>query len=395
MTDEDLICEVRAWLSSNWTPANTSKPQGAALLEWRERVHAQGYAAPSWPTVWGGLGLSETQSKLVEQQFRAAGAPGSGQDRTNIAANTLLRYGTDAARTELLAGFVTGKFATCLLYSEPGAGSDLAAVRTRADRENDSYVVTGQKVWTSAAQAADFGLLIARTDWDAPKHAGLSYFICPMKQSGVEVRPIHQINGESHFNEVFLDAARLPAAYLLSTEGDGWKVMQTALAYERLIMAEGATERRKGTDTTGLDVIALARSYGKLDDPVIRRELAEAIAWRRLNSLNGQRAKAAAEAGESSPLMSLGKLAMSRVLHNDARVRRLIIGARSLLDGPEYPEAEDINYRSLHAYMNSIGGGTDQIQRNIIGERVLGLPRELEVDRSIPFRESLAVKSSA
>ena len=394
MTDEELIAEVRAWLADNWDEQGQRARHASSALEWRRAVHAAGWAVPAWPAAVGGRGLSPEQSKLVEAAFRRVRAPGSGIDRTNIAANTVLQFGTERARTELLDRFVTGEAQMCLLYSEPGAGSDLAGVLTRADRDGDHYVVTGQKVWTSGASTADYGLLLCRTDWDVPKHAGLSYMVCPMKQAGIEVRPIHQINDESHFNEVFFDAAKVPAHYLLASEGQGWKVMQTALAYERLVMGEGAVERSGEQVDPGRDLVAFARRHSRLEDTVIRQRIATAVAWRRLNTLNGARAKSAAEAGEASPLMSLGKLAVSRVLHEDAAVRREILGAKALLDGPAGSDPADMNFRSLHSYMNSIGGGTDQIQRNIIGERVLGLPREVEMDRNIPFRDSMGVKRS-
>jgi len=176
------------------------------------------------------MGISPEQSALIEAEFRERRAPGSGIDRTSIPANMVLQFGTDQARADMLAKFATGEAAYCLLYSEPGAGSDLASVRTRAERQGDHYVVNGQKVWTSGAMMADYGLLLCRTDWDVPKHAGLSLMICPMKQPGIEVRPIHQITGDRHFNEVFLDNAQVPVGYLLSQEGTGWKVIQTALA---------------------------------------------------------------------------------------------------------------------------------------------------------------------
>ncbi|MBB3860975.1 alkylation response protein AidB-like acyl-CoA dehydrogenase [Novosphingobium hassiacum] len=396
MTDEDLITEVRDWLADNWEPVRFQDTHSNGPLIWRQMVHARGFAVPSWPTAFGGLGLTPDQSKLVETEFRKVRAPGSGQDRSQIGANLVMQYGTDQARTDLLEGLITGEFTYCLLYSEPGAGSDLAAVRTRADLADDHYVINGQKVWTSGAATATFGLLLARTDWDVPKHAGLSFLVCPMKQEGIEVRPLHQINGDSHFNEVFMDNVRVPAAYLLSTEGNGWKVMQKALAYERLIMGEGSAERArsKQSQDSRVDLVTLAKAHGRLGDASLRQEIAQAIAWRRLNEYNGQRAQAAVASGEASPLMSLGKLAMSRVLHNDTRIMREILGAQALFDDPSFADAQDMNYRSLHAYMNSIGGGTDQIQRNIIGERVLNLPREVEWDRDIPFRESQAVKPS-
>jgi alkylation response protein AidB-like acyl-CoA dehydrogenase len=199
-------------------------------------VHARGFAVPSWPHSLGGLGLTLGQSKLIQVEFAKVGAAGAGVDRTNIAANILLKCGTQAARAELLDRFVTAELPICLLYSEPGAGSDLAAVRTRADRNGDDYVISGQKIWTSGARDAAFGLLLARTDWNVPKHAGLSFFFLSMRQPGIDTRPIHQINGDSNFNEVFIDGTHVPARYLVSNEGDCWKVIHAALGYERLIM---------------------------------------------------------------------------------------------------------------------------------------------------------------
>lgn len=396
MSDDALIAEVAAWLAANWDDEARAMPEVA----WRRRVHAAGWAVASWPTEEGGRGLTVEQSKLVKRAFDRAGAPGAGIDRRNIAAMTVRQFGTARLKADVLEKLITGEIRMCLLYSEPGAGSDLAGLRTRAERRGDRYVVNGQKVWTSGAMTDDYGMLLCRTDWDVPKHAGLSFMICPMKQAGIEVRPIHQITGERHFNEVFLDNAEVPADYLLAREGAGWTVMQAALAYERMVMGEGSVERSaegpsdiRATDP-GLELVAFARRHGRLGDPVLRQRIAQAVAWRRLNALNLARGKAESEAGAGSPLLSLGKLAMSRVLHEDAAVRREILGAKSLLDGPAGSDWADMNFRSLHAYMNSIGGGTDQIQRNIVGERVLGLPREIEVDRAIPFREALAARKA-
>jgi alkylation response protein AidB-like acyl-CoA dehydrogenase len=277
----------------------------------------------------------------------------------------------------------------CLLYSEPGAGSDLAGIRTRADRQGDHFVANGQKVWTSGAAVADYGMLIARTDWDVPKHKGISFFFCPMKQPGIEVRPLRQITNESHFNEVFITDAIIPAENLLGPLNGGWQVLNTALAYERSSMGEGARGPRSGVKeaTNEEPLIALAREADRLHEPGLRQDIAQTIAYKKLNALNAARGKAALKQGTSSSVMSLGKLAMSRILHEEARVRTEILGAQSLLEGEDYPRAEDANFLSLNAYFTSIGGGTDQIQRNIIGERVLGLPKEPEVDKTIPFRD--------
>jgi alkylation response protein AidB-like acyl-CoA dehydrogenase len=385
---EELRAEVRDWLARHWTglPAEGDVWRASPeRIAWLEAVLDAGYAVPGWPPAWHGRGYPEELAAVIEQEFAAAGAPGARQDKYNIAANTALKYGTDTLKRDIIRDVLTGRAATCLFYSEPGAGSDLAAVRTTAVRDGDHWVVNGQKVWTSGAATADYALLIARTDWDVPKHRGLSYFVVPMRQPGIEVRPLVQVTGESHFNEVFITDATVPGEYLVGAEGDGWRVLQTALAYERSIMGDGARTARHGTLAD--DPAGLARAHGRLGDPVIRHHLAKVLALRDLNALNSTRAKAAAEQGTSSPVMSLGKLAMANILHAEARLRTEIAGAETLLAGEENPEADDINFLALNAFFTSIGGGTDQIQRNIIGERVLGLPKEPEVDRNIPFRQ--------
>jgi len=390
-TEEDLRAEVRTWLAANWTglPA-AAIDQGSfgaadpARSAWLDQVLAAGYAVPTWPADWYGRDYPKELADVIEQEFAAAGAPGAVQDRHNIPANTALTYGTERVKREFIADVLTERKRSCLFYSEPGAGSDLAGVRTTAVHNGDHWVVNGQKVWTSGAKTADFALLIARTDWDAPKHKGLGFFFVDMHQPGIEVRPLVQITGESHFNEVFITDAVVPDEYLLGAPGEGWRVLQTALAYERSIMGDGARGSRHGQAD---DLIELARRHGRLDDPRLRDDLAGVLALRELNALNNARAKAGAEQGTSTPVMSLGKLAMARILHEEARLRTEIIGAEALLAGADNPEADDVNFLVLNAFFTSIGGGTNQIQRNIIGERVLGLPRDLEADRNVPFRE--------
>lgn len=388
-SQEALRDEVRAWLHANWPGRDPEAPHG-----WLAKVVEGRWAVPRWPAVWMGRDLDDEHARIVESEFAAVGAPGAGQDRTNLWANTLLARGTDALKEKLVLPLLRGEVGMCLLYSEPGAGSDLASVRTRADRQGDHFRVNGQKVWTSFAATADYGMLIARTDWDAPKHKGIGFFFLPMKQPGVQVRPLRQITGESQFNEVFLTDAVCPQENLLGEATDGWGVLQTALAYERSAMGEAARGPRRGMGQSAPaddPLIALAREAGAMEDPVLRQEIAKVVILKRLNALNATRAKADMRQGTSSSLMSLGKLAMSRILHEEARVRTLILGAESLLDGPDHPRADDTNFLTLNAYFTSIGGGTDQIQRNIIGERVLGLPKEPEIDRDVPFR---AVRTS-
>lgn len=397
VTDEALREEVRAWLADNWRAeiAETLAKEGFSWgaseerIAWLSLVLEGRWSVPRWPAEWYGRGLSDDQAKIVEQEFARVRAPGSGQDRMNLWANTLLAAGSDALKKQLIGPLLKNEVNMCLLYSEPGAGSDLAGIRTRADRQGDHYLVNGQKVWTSGAAVADYGMLIARTDWEVPKHKGISFFFCPMKQPGIEVRPLRQITDESHFNEVFITDAIVPAENLLGSPGSGWQILNTALAYERSSMGEGARGPRSGVAEASNEepLIALAREAGVLDDPVLRQDIARAIAYKKLNALNTARAKADLEQGTSSSIMSLGKLAMSRILHEEARVRTDILGAQSLFEGEQYPRAEDANFLALNAYFTSIGGGTDQIQRNIIGERVLGLPKEPEVDKTVPFRD--------
>jgi alkylation response protein AidB-like acyl-CoA dehydrogenase len=289
----------------------------------------------------------------------------------------------------LIPPSIRGETKWCLLYSEPGAGSDLAGLRTRAQRDGDDWIVNGQKVWTSFAATADYGLLIARTDPDVPKHNGITFFMFPMRQPGVEIRPIHQITGESEFNEVFITDARVSDANRVGAPGEGWSVLQRALAYERRLMGDLArtsqSARKPQADNDSL--IEQARSFGVLDDSDIRQEIARVEAYAAVNRWNTRRAKATADRTEATTLLALGKIAMSRILHETARVQTQIIEAESMLCGSDHPVGDAVTFRALNAYFTSIGGGTDQIQRNIVGERVLGLPKEPDPYRKSPFRD--------
>jgi alkylation response protein AidB-like acyl-CoA dehydrogenase len=383
MSDDDLRTEVREWLQQNWTP-------GVDKSRWGQLVFDAGWSVPSWEPEWYGRGLSDKQSRIVAAEFAAAGAPGVGHDRADLFACTLHDAGSEEQKRRLLPPALRGESKWCLLYSEPGAGSDLAGLRTRADRDGDNWVVNGQKVWTSFAKQADYGLLVARTDWDVPKHNGISFFMLPLAQPGIEVRPIHQITGESEFNEVFITGAVVTAANMVGGPGEGWAVLQIALGYERRLMADLARTSRGVTklqDQPKNALVEMARECHRLDDPHIRQQIARIDALVAVNRWNTQRSKAAAARGEASPLLALGKVAMSRILHETARVQTEIIGAESMLAGPDNPVGDEVTFRTLNAYFTSIGGGTDQIQRNIIGERVLGLPKEPEPYRNTPFRD--------
>ncbi len=382
MTDDDVRAEVRQWLADNWDP-------NLERARWAQLVFEAGWAVPSWEPQWWGRGLTDPQSRIVAAEFATVGAPGTGHDRANLFACTLHDLGTDEQKHRLIPPSIRGESKWCLLYSEPGAGSDLAGLRTRAERDGDDWVITGQKVWTSFAKSADYGLLVARTDWDVPKHAGISFFMFPMRQDGVEVRPIHQITGESEFNEVFISGARVPNANLIGEPGGGWKVLQTALAYERRLMGDLARTSREArkpqADSDSL--IGMARQAGKLDDSFIRQEIARVEEYAAVNRWNTQRAKSTRDKIEAATLLALGKIAMSRILHETAKVHTAIAGPDTMLMGPDNPVGDAVTFRTLNAYFTSIGGGTDQIQRNIVGERVLGLPKEPEPYRNTAFRE--------
>lgn len=382
MSDEELVAEVRDWLARHW-PAEDRASYAQAVVD-------AGWAVPSWEPQWHGRGLSDRQSRLVAAEFTAVGAPGCGHDRANLFACTLHDRGSEEQRRRLIPPSIRGESKWCLLYSEPGAGSDLAGLRTRAERDGDDWVINGQKVWTSFAATADHGMLIARTDPDVTKHNGIGFFMLPMRQPGVQVRPIHQITGESEFNEVFLTDARVPAANLIGGPGEGWSVLQVALGYERRLMGDLARTARRGERSepdAANRLVELAREFGRLDDSGIRQQIARVDALAAVNRWNTQRAKVSADRAESAALTALGKLAMSRILHQTAAVETEIVEAAAMLCGPENPAGDGVTFRTLNAYFTSIGGGTDQIQRNIIGERVLGLPKEPDPFRDRPFRE--------
>ncbi len=382
LTDDDVRAEVRAWLADNVDPA-------LGRADWSQKVFDAGWSAPSWEPTWGGRGLSSAQSRLVAAEFANVGAYGTGADRADMLSCTVRDLGTEEQKHRLIPPSVRGETRWCLLYSEPGAGSDLAGLRTRADRDGDDWIVNGQKVWTSFAKTADYGLLVARTDWDVPKHKGISFFIFPMRQPGVEIRPIHQITGESEFNEVFITDARVPHANLVGEPGGGWAVLQLALAYERRLMGDLARTAKSARDLKpdADSLIGMARAAGVLGDAHIRQEIARAESLATVNRWNTQRAKTTTDRTEAATLMALGKIAMSRILHETARIQTEIVGPESMLTGSDNPVGDAVTFRTLNAYFTSIGGGTDQIQRNIVGERVLGLPKEPEPYRDSAFRD--------
>jgi len=241
LSNDELAAELNAWLDAHWDDERRCA-KGTDRLDvksWLGTILDAGYSVPTWSPQWFGRGYDSRQARVIDDILKARRVIGRSQDRYNLGAVTVYRLGSEQLKSALLREMLTGAH-SCLLYSEPNAGSDLAGVRTKAEwvagEDGGEYVITGQKVWTSNAKGAAYGMLLARTDWDVPKHSGITFFIFPMNQDGVDIRPINQITGESEFNEIFINEARVPARNIVGELNGGWKVLQTALAYERLIM---------------------------------------------------------------------------------------------------------------------------------------------------------------
>ena len=357
-----------------------------------------GLAWVYFPTDSGGLDLPRGLQSQVEDELTAAGAPpGGGGARNGIgmgmAAPTIAAYGTAEQQREFLRPLFTGEHIYCQLFSEPGAGSDLAGVATRAVRDGDTWIVNGQKVWTSSAQNAQRAILVARTDPAVPKHQGLSYFVCDMTDPGVDVRPLRQITGEAEFNEVFLTDVRVPDANRLGAEGGGWKVATTTLNNERVAIGTMAGGVRE-TGTIG-KVTEAWRTQPELRNPAMHDELMRLWVEAEVARLTGLRLRQRLVAGQPGPEGAGMKVTF-------ARLAQAISGFEIELhpeEGFRYddwtmrqPDSVDFigrgpGYRYLRAKGNSIEGGTSEILRNTIAERILGLPPEHRVDKEIAWKD--------
>ena len=401
--------EVRAWLDAHWTADKRS----VGLVEWRNELADSGWGMPTWPKEWFGRDLAQALQPVVDEEFARVDAVGVAKTGIRLlAAATLLEHGDDAQKTRYLRRILTGEDTWCQLFSEPGSGSDLAGAASRAEFDGEKWIVNGQKVWTTSAHHADYGLLLARTDWEVPKHQGLTYFILDMHQSGVEVRPLKQMNGHASFNQVFFTDALVPPENQVSAVGNGWQVAITTLAHERrgAIGLQGQAhagnlqgrvyeEERRETEIAlepykwypqragRVDlVVERANITGRIEDPVARQEMAKLLAMAHGAQWTARRARAAQEQGRpQGPEGSLGKLASSNVARQASHVHTLIAGADAMLSGKDGALDGLIAEILVSVPATSIAGGTDEIQRNIIAERVLGLPKEPRLD-SGPFR---------
>jgi len=407
LTEDDVAAQVLDWFNDAWDP-------DLSLIEWRALLVDSGWAVPSWSSDWLGRDLPAWADRVAHHTIRRAGGVsvplGGGM---GLAAPTMYDHGSDELKHKFLRPTLTGELAWCQLFSEPVAGSDLAGLKTTAEQDGDEWIVNGQKVWNTSADHADMGILVARTDWDAVKHAGLSYFVIDMNQEGVEVRPIEQMNYYNSFNEVFLTEARVPHENMVGALGDGWKVARGTLAHERRFSSDRSVYFKPQVSGRVIDeakleaaeylktyewypqrmgrpdlVIERAKAMGKIDDPVLRQEMMKLHSFQRASEWTAGRAKAARELGRPPGSEgSIGKLAVSEIARRCNHVHSMISGANGMLKESNDPIDSVIAEVLVSTPAQSIAGGTDEIQHNILGENMLGLPKEPAVDRGMPFRD--------
>jgi alkylation response protein AidB-like acyl-CoA dehydrogenase len=418
--------ELQDWLKDNWDPDLT-------VAQWWERLGLSGWAAPALPRNAFGRELSRADAVRVGQTIGAFGAlPAPGGLGMLLAAPTIATHGTPEQIEAYVRPIVTGQRAWCQLFSEPGAGSDLAGLGSKAVLDGEEWIVNGQKVWTSGGHYADMGMLIARTNPDAPKHQGISYFAMDMHQPGVDIRPLKEMTGHALFNEVFMTDGRVPASALIGGLHNGWAVANTTLAFERSGLGAGGggavssaiagtvaghlgkragdfvsqTNSPSGPGPSAAAVRAgglklflhYARKSGAVNDPTVRQDLARLYTLGEIGRFNNERVKAARSKGQDIPGMAnIGKLSMSNIVRLQRDLGLRLLGPFGTLHAYTDEQRRSLDALTddtrltmmtglaLHAQAPPIYGGTDQIQRNIIGERALGLPKEPGIDTKAPF----------
>jgi 3-oxochol-4-en-24-oyl-CoA dehydrogenase len=373
--DHPVRQEIRAWLADN------PKPSGRDLAE-------AGLVVPHWPKPWG-READPLQQLLIDDELKKAGVQrpinpiGIGH-----CGPILVLYGTEEQKQRYIPPMLAGEEIWCQLFSEPGAGSDLAGVSTRAERHGDEYIVNGQKVWTSLAHTAAFGILLARTDPDVPKHQGLSYFLIDMRAPGVEVRPLIEMTGQHLFNEVFFTDARIPAENLIGEENNGWNMARETLANERVSLSRGGLQW--GWGPTAKDLVNLVREQGGAPNQVMKHRLVDAYIEGEILRIHGLRMVAAAVSGRPGPESSLRKALSDPHGQHVFDLAKDLAGTAGLLRhaGPMGGDATWWADGFLFAPALTIGGGTSEILKNVIAERMLGFPREREADADKPWSET-------
>jgi alkylation response protein AidB-like acyl-CoA dehydrogenase len=377
--------EARAWLDAHaipkghpddfslgmWTGAYDEDTYIARCRSWQRVLYDGGWAGITWPKEHGGRGGRPIEQVIFGQEQADYGVhTGALMISIGMAGPTILAHGDDDQKARFLGPMLRGDELWCQLFSEPGAGSDLAGLTTRAVRDGDEWVVTGQKVWTSSPDRARWGMLLARTDTSVPKHRGIGYFLLAMDTPGIDIRPLRQMTGESHFSEIFLDDVRVPAANMLGGPGDGWDIARTTLTSERSSIAGGM-------GATPAALAAFAARFGTDADPVVRQRLADAhIRYELLRFLRYRSQTALSQGRAPGAEASVMKLAFARYMHALTATAIDAQGAHGLLGGDDVADDGMWLRRFLHSPSLRIAGGSDQIQANIMGERALGLPRE-------------------
>jgi len=357
----------------------------AAVKSYQAALFDAGLAGLTWPTEYGGQGLPADAQTIFNAEAADYDVPtrvvGIG---LGMCGPTLLVHGNDAQRERFIRPLLRGDEVWCQLFSEPEAGSDIAAVQTRAVRDGDSWVVNGQKVWSSVAHYADWGLALVRTDLDAPKHDGLTMMVIDMRTPGVEIRPLRQMDGGANFNEVFFTDVVVPGERVVGDMNDGWSVARTTLTNERYAVSGG----RQGNTSVAAPVLRLARELGIVSSAVMRQELARLYTMDFVLRQLQERARQSREAGRRpGPEGSVAKLVNSRLQGRAAALRLELIGASGVACDVDDALSTSLMASFVGSPAARIGGGTDEVQKNILGERVLGLPREPSSDRGVPFRE--------
>ncbi|MCZ7526925.1 MAG: acyl-CoA dehydrogenase family protein [Acidimicrobiia bacterium] len=375
--DEAFRAEVRDWLETNLTGelagarglggSGREHEHHDLRLAWERRLGEAGWIGLAWPEEAGGRGASLVRQVIFAEEYARADAPARVNHMgEHLLGPTLLAFGTEAQKERFLPPILRGEELWCQGYSEPDAGSDLANVQTVAVRDGDEWVITGQKVWTSLAQWADWCFVLARTDRTAPRHRGLSYLLCPMHQDGVEIRPIVQLTGTSEFNEVFFDGARTAADSVVGEVNDGWRVALATLAFERGV---STLAQQIGFGRELDAVVAAARARGLVADPVVRSRLV--TTWIGLRLLRFNALRTMSGEGEPGPEASISKLAWATWHRALGRLAVDVLGPTV-----ELPQHDRLRRLFLFTTADTIYGGSNQIQRNLLAERVLGLPKE-------------------
>jgi len=373
--DDPRRRQVRDWLDAN---PNAS---GRTLAE-------AGYVAPHWPAPWG-LGADPITQLIIDQEFRAAGVQRpSNTIGIGWAGPTIIEAGTQEQKDRYLVPLLAGEETWCQLFSEPGAGSDLAGLGTRAVRSGDEYVINGSKIWTSGAHNSQFGILLARTDPDAPKHQGISYFICPMDTPGIEMQQIKDMAGTTSFNQVFFDDVRIPASNLVGEPNDGWRLAKVTLGNERVSLSGGGTLWGGGPSME--DLVDAVKANGGVHDPLLRDRLGALYAEHLALKIIRLQTLSARVAGRQPGTEASVQKGIADVHGQKAQeLARDLAGAAGLLATAGPPGAEDAwSFGFLFSRALTIGGGTTEVQLNILAERVLGLPRDVDIEAGQTWAEA-------